>query len=105
MTVGMLFSLYSLKTLGVSFGIMPQVRTLIQSGPYKVIRHPLYVGEIMTLGGAILTGFSCQKLGIFLLVVAIQSYRAVQEEKLLEAILPEYSAYKASTRRFIPGLL
>lgn len=105
MTVGMLFSLYSLKTLGKSFGITPQARTLVQEGPYRFIRHPLYVGELIALGGAILTGFSAQRLCIYLVWIAIQSYRAIQEEILLEQTIADYSAYKAQTRRFIPGLL
>ncbi len=105
MTCGMLFALYSLGELGRSFGIMPQARTLVRSGPYRFIRHPLYVGEIVAFGGAILAGFTIAKLGIFLLLVAIQSYRAVQEEKVLDATIPEYAAYKASTRRFIPRVI
>lgn len=105
MTCGMLFVVYSLNTLGRSFGIMPQARALVRSGPYRLIRHPLYVGEIVAFGGAILAGFTIAKLGIFLLLAAIQSYRAIQEEKLLEETIPEYSVYKATTKRFIPGVI
>jgi len=105
MTCGMLFAIYSLKTLGRSFGIMPQARALVRSGPYRLIRHPLYVGEIVAFGGAILTGFTITKLGVFLLLASIQSYRAIQEERVLEETIPEYSAYKAATTRFIPGVI
>ncbi len=105
MTCGMLFAVYSLKTLGRSFGIMPQARTLVRSGPYRLIRHPLYVGEIVAFGGAILTGFTIAKLGVFLLLTSIQAYRAIQEEKVLEETIPGYSVYKAATSRFIPGVI
>lgn len=105
MTCGILFALYSLNTLGRSFGIMPQARTLVRSGPYRLIRHPMYVGEIVAFGGAILAGFTIAKLGIFLLLAAIQSYRAIEEEKVLEETIPEYSVYKAATKRFIPGVI
>lgn len=105
MTCGMLFAIYSLKTLGRSFGIMPQARALIKSGPYQLMRHPLYVGEIVVFGGAILTGFTIAKLGILLLFASIQSYRAVQEEKVLEETIPEYSVYRVATKRFIPGVI
>jgi protein-S-isoprenylcysteine O-methyltransferase Ste14 len=57
MVCGLAFSLYSLKTLGRSIGIVPQARTLVRSGPYRLIRHPLYVGEIVTFGGIILANF------------------------------------------------
>ena len=105
MTCGMLFCLYSLKTLGRSFGIMPQARSLVRRGPYRLIRHPLYVGEIVAFGGAILTGFTITKLGIFLLLIALQSYRAFQGEKVLEETIPAYSVYKSATKRFIPGVI
>ncbi len=59
----------------------------------------------MAFGGAILAGFTIAKLGIFLLSTAIQSYRAIQEEKVLEETIPEYSVYKAATKRFIPGVI
>lgn len=105
MTSGMLFSLYSLKTLGRSFGVVPQARALVHGGPYRLIRHPLYAGKIVTLGGTILAGLTVAKAGIFLLFVAIQSYRAIEEEKVLEENIPEYSAYKAVTKRFIPWVI
>ncbi|MBA3037868.1 MAG: isoprenylcysteine carboxylmethyltransferase family protein [Desulfobacterium sp.] len=105
MTGGILFSLYSLISLGKSFGIIPQARGLVRSGPYHFIRHPLYVGEIIAFGGTILSGFTMLKFCIFLLLVVIQSYRALEEEKVLEETFPEYSAYMAQTSRFIPGFI
>ena len=84
---------------------MPQARTLVRSGPYRLIRHPLYAGEIVAFGGAILLKFTIAKLGIFLLLTAIQCCRAIQEEKVIEETIPEYSAYKAATKRFIPGVI
>ena len=104
MTCGMLFSFYALKTLGRSFGIMPQARALVRSGPYRFIRHPLYVGEIIAFAGTILAGFTIAKLVIFLLLATIQFYRALQEEKVLEETIQEYSMYKTTTKRFIPRL-
>jgi protein-S-isoprenylcysteine O-methyltransferase Ste14 len=105
MTVGLLFATYSLLTLGRSFGITPQVRTLVRTGPYRVIRHPLYVGEAVTFLGAILLGFSAARLTLFVSCMLIQWYRAGQEETLLEQSIPEYAAYKATTWRFVPGLV
>jgi protein-S-isoprenylcysteine O-methyltransferase Ste14 len=105
MICGMLFAIYSLMTLGRSFGIMPQARAIVRSGPYRLIKHPLYVGEIVVFGGAILTGFTIAKLWILLLFASIQSYRAVQEEKVLDETIPEYSVYRVTTKRFIPGVI
>lgn len=104
MTVGMAFTVYSLVTLGRSFGVEPTVRTLVQNGPYRYIRNPLYVGEMITLLGAVCFAPSVLKVAILVAVGAIQVYRAIQEERLLEEHIPEFAAYKLRTKRFVPGL-
>jgi len=104
MTLGMSFTVYSLITLGKSFGVEPQVRTLVQHGPYRLIRNPLYVGEMVTLTGAVCFEPTLLKTAILLTLGAIQAYRAAQEEQLLEANLPQYAAYKLRTKRFVPGV-
>jgi protein-S-isoprenylcysteine O-methyltransferase Ste14 len=104
MTLGMSFSLYSLVALGRSFGVEAKVRNLVQHGPYRFIRNPLYVAEMITLTGAVCFFPSLPKVVILLAVGAIQVYRAVQEERLLEEHIPEYAAYKLQTKRFVPGL-
>jgi protein-S-isoprenylcysteine O-methyltransferase Ste14 len=104
MTLGMSFSLYSLVVLGRSFGVEAKVRNLVQRGPYRFIRNPLYVAEMITLTGAVCFSPSMAKVSILLAIGAIQVYRAVQEERLLEEHIPEYAAYKLQTKRFVPGL-
>lgn len=104
MALGMSFTVWSLMTLGKSFGVEPQVRTLVQHGPYRLIRNPLYLGEMVTLTGAVCFSPTLLKPAILLALVAVQAYRAIQEEQLLEENLPEYAAYKLRTKRFVPGL-
>ncbi|MFC9918393.1 methyltransferase family protein [Agromyces binzhouensis] len=104
MAVGMTFSVYSLVTLGRSFGVEAKVRPLVQHGPYRFIRNPLYVGEMITLTGAVCFSPSWAKVGILILTGSVQVYRAIQEERLLEEHVPEYAAYKVRTKRFVPGL-
>lgn len=104
MTLGMAFTVYSLVTLGRSFGVEAKVRTLVQRGPYRYIRNPLYVAEMIALAGVVCFSPSLPKVGILVTVGAIQVYRALQEERLLEQHVPEYRAYKLRTKRFVPGL-
>ena len=52
----MAMAVYSLAILRRIFGVAPQVRTLIRTGPYRHIRHPLYVAEFITLVAAVLVG-------------------------------------------------
>ncbi|QDG62821.1 isoprenylcysteine carboxylmethyltransferase family protein [Pseudarthrobacter sp. NIBRBAC000502771] len=104
MTLGMVFTVWSLMTLGKSFGVEPQVRTLVQHGPYRLIRNPLYVGEMITLIGAVCFSPTLLKMAILVALAAVQAYRAIQEEQLLAENVPEYAAYKLRTARFVPGL-
>ncbi len=101
---GMIISLYSLGSLGKSFSIIPQARTLVQTGPYKLVRHPLYLGEFVSLMGIVLARFSISAMTIFCLFIALQIYRALQEETLLASAFPEYESYSLMKARFIPGI-
>lgn len=103
-TLGLAFSIYSLAWLGRSFGVVPQARDLVRSGPYSFVRHPLYVGEIVSFGGAVVGVLTFYSASILLLLVLVQAYRAAQEEKVLEASFPDYGWYKAQTGRFTPRL-
>lgn len=102
--IGVSFSIWSLSHLKRSFGLRAAVRTLVTTGPYARIRHPLYLGEIIhVLGIAIL---SATPVGFWLLIpsVALQVARAKIEERKFLRTLPEYAAYKANTGFLWPRL-
>ncbi len=101
---GMVISLYSLGMLGRSFSIIPQARTIVKSGPYKHVRHPVYLGEMIAVSGIVLARFSFSALAIFSLYMAAMVYRAMHEEKLLMSISPEYESSFVKKARFIPGI-
>ncbi len=103
--IGIVFSIFALGSLGKSFSIIPQARKLIETGPYRVVRHPLYVGELIGVFGLVLASVTFLKIAIFLLLVVLQVYRAFQEEKLLANVFPEYRAYSSKTSRFVPGII
>ena len=102
--LGMALSIYSLRVLGKSFSIIPQARRLVQSGPYRLVRHPLYVSELIAVFGVVLAGFTIIKLIIYFFLIACQIYRAFQEEKLLATVFPEYEEYRLRTACFIPSV-
>jgi protein-S-isoprenylcysteine O-methyltransferase Ste14 len=91
--------------LGKSFSIMPEARTLVTQGPYNYIRHPLYAAEIITVFGMILQYQQPWALVMGGAVIALQVIRSLYEEKVLVQAFPEYVAYRARTKRFIPGVI
>ncbi len=101
---GMAMTLYSLGALGKSFSIIPQARTLVQTGPYKFVRHPLYLGELISILGIVLGRFSISAIAIYFLIMALQIYRASQEERLLAGMFPAYASYALKKARFLPGI-
>ncbi len=105
MLFGLGITLYGLVWLGRSFGVVPAGRNLVTSGPYRWVRHPLYAGEFVTFFGAVLVGLSPFTVTLLVAWISVQVYRALQEEKLLTQVFPEYGAYMAKTARFVPGLL
>lgn len=103
-SLGLAFSIYSLGWLGRSFGVVPQARELVRSGPYRFVRHPLYVGEFVSFAGAVLAVITPFSALVFVVFVCLQTYRATQEEKVLRAVFPEYESYMGQAGRFVPRL-
>ena len=103
--VGGILSAYVLLSLGRSFSIMPQARKLVTTGPYAIVRHPLYCSEELMALGVMLLFFSPFAVLIAAVHWAFQLRRMVNEEKVLRAEFPEYEAYAEHTPRVIPRLL
>jgi protein-S-isoprenylcysteine O-methyltransferase Ste14 len=88
----------SLTALG---GLKPQ-GTLVTSGPYRFVRHPVYVAQILLgLGwslafGGWLTSLYALALGVLL------NFKSVYEERRLLQRFPEYQEYQSRTWKFIP---
>jgi protein-S-isoprenylcysteine O-methyltransferase Ste14 len=103
--IGSLGSLLVLWRLGKSFSIMPEARKLVTGGPYAHARHPLYTVEMITITGTALQFAGPWSWLIALVVVALLWIRSHFEEQVLTEAYPEYAAYRARTKRFIPGVI
>ena len=101
---GSLLAILVVLHLGTAFAIMPEARNLVTTGPYAVVRHPLYVVEATILLGTILQFQQPWGLLIWLTVLGLQYCRSIYEERVLESKYPQYAAYRLRTRRFIPGV-
>lgn len=105
--LGILLRVYSVFTLRNYFTLSVQVNSaqkIIQSGPYKQLRHPAYSGSLLSLIGVAICFRSLLGLLLSLLIMAIiYSYRIKIEEKILENNFPStYSDYKNKTYKIIP---
>lgn len=101
---GMAFAVYALLYLGRSVSVMAEARRLVTGGPYRFVRHPLYLGEEVVVLGTLIQFFSPWAVLILALQIACQLYRMHREEQVLAASFPEYVAYEQSTWRILPGV-
>jgi protein-S-isoprenylcysteine O-methyltransferase Ste14 len=102
--LGMSWAIWSLRTLGRCFSILPEVRGLVTSGPYRWVRHPVYLGEMIAVLGLLLPILSTRNVIVFTLFCALQLWRTRHEEAGLAATFPEYGEYRQRTSRLLPGL-
>ncbi len=101
---GSAFSAYAVFFLGRSVSLVAEARRLVTGGPYRLVRHPLYLGEQIAIAGAVLQYISPFAVFLFAVQVSFQLYRMSCEEKVLSAAFPEYADYARRTRRILPGI-
>lgn len=101
---GILASVAILAWLGRSFSIFPEARGLVTGGPYRYIRHPLYLAEMVSSAGIMLQYRQPWAALIMLVTIALQIRRMGYEESILRRTFPGYDVYAARIRRLIPGL-
>lgn len=105
-TCGLALRVWSMRTLGNFY-----TRTLrttehqhvVDTGPYRIIRHPGYTGALLVWIGLALTSRSAPATA---LVAALMGWayqrRITAEERLLKRSLPEYGRYSRRTKKLIP---
>lgn len=102
--LGVLWVINAKITLGRSFGWLPANRGIVDTGVYRIVRHPIYFGYLITHIGFLCTNLNLQNALVLASVYVAQVYRMFQEEKFLmkdEA----YRAYAGRVRyRLIYGL-
>ena len=79
--------------------------TLVTSGPYRWIRHPMYTAAlILVAGAALLTANLVVIVGGVMMFLLLAARSGVEEERLVEKFGEAYVAYQGRTGRFFPRL-
>jgi protein-S-isoprenylcysteine O-methyltransferase Ste14 len=101
---GMLIAVPAMATLGRSFSLTPQARALTTGGLYRVVRHPLYLGETLNVIGLTIVVGSVAVVAALVVVVACQVVRATLEERLLRRTFPGYDGAFGAVAHLLPGI-
>ena len=104
MLIGILVQLHAKITLGRSFGLVAAHRGLKVHGPYRLVRHPMYAGYLITHLGFLALYPTLWNLAIYVVCYSLQIPRLLAEERLLSRD-PKYGRYLEQVRyRLLPGI-
>jgi protein-S-isoprenylcysteine O-methyltransferase Ste14 len=81
---------------------MKENHELVTSGPYALVRHPIYAGVMLALFGSALIG-SMFSIGMFIVLSTVFALRLDAEERIMLELFPNaYPAYQKRTKRLVP---
>jgi len=95
MLAGFAMQIAAKLTLRRSFGIVAANRGVKVGGPYRLVRHPMYAGYVMTQIAFLLTNPSAWNATVYCIALAIQISRILAEERVL-ACDPSYQVFAAA---------
>jgi protein-S-isoprenylcysteine O-methyltransferase Ste14 len=99
--LGLLLVLWAMGSLGRSFGIAPADRGMVMHGLYRSIRHPMYLGELISLAGGLIGDPSFWNIILIHTLLLTLLLRIRWEEQTLS----DYGRYAGQVRwRIIPWL-
>jgi protein-S-isoprenylcysteine O-methyltransferase Ste14 len=102
--VGLMVVIAGKLSLGRSFGLMPANRGVVSSGLYRLVRHPIYMGYLLTHAGFVAANPTLWNVVLLVTADIALMCRAVREEQTLQEDAA-YRAYQQAVRwRVVPGV-
>ncbi len=102
----MLFDVWAMRCLGRNWSGAVAIKVdheLVKTGPYRLVRHPIYTAMIgMYLGTAIVSGELHGLLAVILVVIAYARKTRMEERGLREAFGRAYEDYARESWAFVP---
>jgi protein-S-isoprenylcysteine O-methyltransferase Ste14 len=77
-------------------------RTLVTTGPYARVRHPVFVSLMLQYLGLSLVFLHPVVIVLWFLTLIFGAYTSIKEEKFMQSRFPEYALYRQRTGRFFP---
>ncbi len=105
--IGLLIVAWGAAGLGSNLTPFPRPRpsaTLVETGAYRYVRHPIYSGLVLAAVGWSVATASPLAIVPTVLLALLFDAKSWREEAWLTQRLPSYAAYRARTRKFVPGV-
>jgi len=101
---GASLAIVSFIYLGRCFAILPAVRGTVTQGPYRIVRHPGYLGELLMILGCCVAAWRLSHLGPLVAAIPLVALRILAEERVISTSMA-YANYASQVRwRLIPLL-
>ena len=102
---GLGFSIWARRHLGRNWSVSVVVKedhTLVRSGPYARVRHPIYTGILLALVGTVVAIGEWRGLAALALALLAFAWKSRAEEERMRETFPEYEQYRRETASLIP---
>ncbi len=107
MVAGAILAVWGVRALGASLTVLPYPKegsTLVESGPYRIVRNPIYSGLILGSFGLALTVRSFLSLVYAVALLVLFDLKTRREERWLRERYPAYVEYQRRVKKLLPWI-